>query len=90
MHSGSTNRYVYEAPSEYLAKQEGIQTAKYAIKRFEYRGNNLKQEGKPLSIEIYRNLFLLCIISLIISLLIDKSLFRNKILVRKSKQKQSM
>ncbi|TKC20108.1 DJ-1/PfpI family protein [Robertmurraya kyonggiensis] len=90
MHSGSANRYVYEAPFEYLAKQEGIQTAKYAIKRFEYRGNNLKLEGKSLSIEIYGNLFLICIISLIISLIIDKSLFRNKNLVRKSKQKQSM
>ncbi|MFT4416177.1 DJ-1/PfpI family protein [Fredinandcohnia humi] len=84
MHSGSPNRYVYEAPFEFLAQQEDIQTAEYAIKRFEYRGNNLNLEGKPISIETYGILFLLCIISLVVSLLIDKYMIKKSSLIRKA------
>ncbi|HWO98984.1 MAG TPA: DJ-1/PfpI family protein [Bacillus sp. (in: firmicutes)] len=72
MHSDEPNRYVYEAPLEDLAKQEDIQIAEFAAKRFEYRGNNLKLEGKPISLESYGHLLLLYVLSLSAALYIDK------------------
>ncbi|MFT4414751.1 DJ-1/PfpI family protein [Fredinandcohnia humi] len=72
IHSDSPNRYVFESPIEDLAKQEDIWTAKYAIKRLEYRANNIQLEGKPFPIETYINLFFTCIVSFLVGFVIDR------------------
>ncbi|QRG65903.1 DJ-1/PfpI family protein [Brevibacillus choshinensis] len=53
IHSGSANRFIFDAPLEDLAKQEDVLTAKYGAKRLEYRATTLHFEGSPFSYEAF-------------------------------------
>jgi len=78
IHSGSPNRYVFEAPLEDLAKQEDLLTAKHAIKRFEYRANGIHLKGKALPLETYGNLLLTALVSLLVAFCIDRRFIMKK------------
>ncbi|MFD2444845.1 DJ-1/PfpI family protein [Bacillus sp. CGMCC 1.16607] len=85
VHSDSPNRYIFEAPIEDLAKQEDRWTARYAIKRLEYRANNIHLEGKPFPYETYFNLFLTCFLSILVAFVIDR-----KCIAKKNKSKRGL
>ncbi|MFD0675677.1 MULTISPECIES: DJ-1/PfpI family protein [unclassified Paenibacillus] len=78
LHSDSPERFVFEAPLEDLAKQEDMLTAKHAVKRFEYRANNLRLEGKLFPIETYGNALLVGLISALVALYIDRRFIIKK------------
>jgi AraC family transcriptional regulator, transcriptional activator FtrA len=78
MHSDSPDRYVFEAPLEDLAKQEDLLTAQHAVKRLEYRANNLKLEGNALPLETYGNLLLTAVIAVLAALYIDRRFILKK------------
>jgi hypothetical protein len=79
IHANSPDRFVFEAPIEDLSKQEDILSAEHAVKRLEYRANQIMLEGKPFSLETYGNLILLTIISLLVARFIDKRFMTKKI-----------
>ncbi|WP_301172893.1 DJ-1/PfpI family protein [Brevibacillus nitrificans] len=79
IHANSPDRFVFEAPIEDLSKQEDILSAEHAVKRLEYRANQIMLEGKPFALETYGNLILLTIISLLVARFIDKRFMTKKI-----------
>jgi AraC family transcriptional activator FtrA len=86
VHSDSPNRYVFEAPLEDLAKQEDLLTAKHGVKRFEYRGNNIKLAGKALPLETYSHLLLVAVLSFLVALYIDRRFILKKTIFKSYKQ----
>ncbi|MGG1550981.1 DJ-1/PfpI family protein [Paenibacillus ferrarius] len=72
IHSGSADRFMFDAPLEDLAKQEDVETAKYGIKRLEYRVTNLSFEGKPFSYEAFGIPVLLTLAALLTAFCIDR------------------
>lgn len=78
IHSDSSNRFVFEAPLEDLAKQEDLLTAKHAIRRFEYRANGIHLEGKPLPFGTYFHLLLTALLALLVAFLIDRRFIMKK------------
>jgi AraC family transcriptional activator FtrA len=78
IHSGSADRFIFDAPIEDLAKQEDVQTAKYGAKRLEYRADYLKFEGKPFSLEAFGVLLLLSFAALLAALYIDRRFIMKK------------
>jgi AraC family transcriptional activator FtrA len=84
LHSDSTDRFVFDAPLEDLAKQEDILTAKYGAKRLEYRGEHLKFEGRPFSFEAFGIPLLLSLLAVLAAFYIDRR-FIMKTTILKSK-----
>ena len=78
MHSDSPDRFVFAAPIEDLAKQEDLLTAKHAVKRFEYRADDLTLEGKSLPIETYLNMLLMGLLSVLTAYLLDRRFIMKK------------
>jgi AraC family transcriptional activator FtrA len=78
LHSDSPDRFVFSAPLEDLAKQEDLLTAKHAVKRFEYRANDLKLEGKAFPIETYVNMLLIGLLSVLAARYIDRRFIMKK------------
>jgi AraC family transcriptional activator FtrA len=78
IHSGEPDRFVFEAPLEDLAKQEDLLTAKHAIKRFEYRANHVKLEGKALPLETYGDLLLSVLFAILVAFYIDRRFISKK------------
>ncbi|MBD0382177.1 hypothetical protein ICC18_18830 [Paenibacillus sp. WST5] len=78
MHSDTPERYVMEAPIEDLSKQEDIQTAKFAVKRLEYRANHLSLEGKPFSIEAFGLPLVIGGLSVLAAIYIDRRFIKKK------------
>ncbi|QOS80416.1 DJ-1/PfpI family protein [Paenibacillus sp. JNUCC31] len=79
LHRDMAERFAMDPAFEDLAKQEDIQTAKFAAKRLEYRAtDHLKLEGKPFSFEAFGLPILLGILALIIASFIDRRFFGRK------------
>lgn len=78
MHSDSPDRFVFSAPIEDLAKQEDLLTAEHAVKRFEYRADDLTLEGKSLPIETYLNMLLMGLLSVLTAYLLDRRFIMKK------------
>ncbi|MBP0725811.1 DJ-1/PfpI family protein [Bacillus sp. RG28] len=78
IHSGSPNRYVFEAPLEDLAKQEDLLTAKRAEIRLEYRANGIHLEGKPYPLGTYVNLLLTILLAWLVAFCIDRRFIMKK------------
>jgi putative intracellular protease/amidase len=77
IHSGFTDRFIFDAPLEDLAKQEDVLTAKYGAKRLEYRAASLHYEGRPFSYEAFGTPILLIFIALLIAYYIDRRFIRK-------------
>ncbi|MGG1519063.1 DJ-1/PfpI family protein [Paenibacillus oryzisoli] len=77
IHSGSADRFMFDAPLEDLAKQEDVQTAKYGIKRLEYRVTNLNFEGNPFSYEAFGIPILLTLAALLTAFYMDRRFIRK-------------
>lgn len=77
IHTGSANRFIFDAPLEDLAKQEDVLTAKYGAKRLEYRSTNLKFEGRPFSYESFGAPILLSLAALLTTFFIDRRFIRK-------------
>lgn len=78
MHSDSPDRFVFSAPLEDLAKQEDLLTAKHAVKRFEYRADDLTLEGKSIPVETYFNMLLVGLLSVLVAYVIDRRFIMKK------------
>jgi hypothetical protein len=79
LHRGMSGRFAMDPAFEDLAKQEDVQTAKFAAKRLEYRATDqLKLEGRPFSLEAFGVPAMLFILSLLAAWLIDRRLFGRK------------
>ncbi|HZG75267.1 MAG TPA: DJ-1/PfpI family protein [Paenibacillus sp.] len=76
IHSGSADRFIFDAPLEDLAKQEDILTSKYSAKRVEYRSANLRLEGKPFSYESFGIPVLLSLVALLVAFYINRRFVR--------------
>lgn len=86
IHSDSPNRYVFETPLEDLAKQEHLLTAKHAVKRLEYRANDIHLEGKPFPLETYGNVLLTGLLALLVAFCIDRRFNMKKTIFKSYKQ----
>ncbi|OME89116.1 MULTISPECIES: DJ-1/PfpI family protein [Paenibacillus] len=79
LHRDMSGRFAMDPAFEDLAKQEDIQTAKFAAKRLEYRAtDHLKLEGHPFSFEAFGIPILLGILSLLVARFIDRRLIGRK------------
>jgi transcriptional regulator GlxA family with amidase domain len=79
LHRDMSERFAMDPAFEDLAKQEDVQTAKFAAKRLEYRAtDHLKLEGKPFSIEAFGLPILLGMLAIFITSLIDRRFFGRK------------
>ncbi|EST54899.1 DJ-1/PfpI family protein [Brevibacillus panacihumi W25] len=78
VHSDSPDRFLFEVQLEDLAKQEDLLTAKHALKRLEFRSNDIQLEGKPFPLETYSNLLLTAFLALFIAFCIDRRLIIKK------------
>lgn len=82
IHSGSADRFIFDAPLEDLAEQEDVLTAKYGAKRLEYRATDLNFEGRPFSYEAFGIPVLLGLAALLIAYCIDRRFIQKKKRVR--------
>ncbi|MET3292136.1 UNVERIFIED_CONTAM: transcriptional regulator GlxA family with amidase domain [Brevibacillus sp. OAP136] len=79
LHSEAADRFAMDPAFEDLARQEDIQTAKFAAKRLEYRAtDHLKLEGRSFSFEAFGIPVLLTVMSLLATLFIDRRFVRRK------------
>ena len=78
VHNDAPNRFLFEVQLEDLAKQEDLLTAKHAVKRLEYRAEDIRLDGKPFSFETYGALLLTITIAILIAFMLDKRLFSRK------------
>ncbi|ALS24725.1 DJ-1/PfpI family protein [Paenibacillus naphthalenovorans] len=78
VHSDSPDRFMFEVQLEDLARQEDLQTARHAVKRMEYRANDIHLEGKPFPLETYANLLLTVVISVLAAFYIDRRFIMKK------------
>ena len=77
LHSDSSDKFIFDAPLEDLAKQEDVLTAKYGAKRLEYRAS-LTLEGNYFHLKL--SVFRSCLVSLHccwLSILMDDLLQNN-------------
>jgi putative intracellular protease/amidase len=77
IHSGSADRFIFDAPLEDLAKQEDVLTAKYGAKRLEYRATNLSFVGMSFSYEAFGIPVLLSLAALLITFYMDRRFIRK-------------
>jgi len=79
LHRDAADRFAMDPAFEDLAKQEDIQTAKFAAKRLEYRAtDHLKLEGSSFSFEALGVPVLLGVLSLLIAFFIDRRFIRRE------------
>lgn len=72
IHSDSPDKYLLEVEFEDLAKQEDLLTAKHAVKRLEFRGDDIHLEGKPFPLETYGNMLLTALLALLAAFYTDR------------------
>lgn len=78
VHSDSPERFIFEVALEDLAKQEDLLTAKHAVKRLEFRANDIHLEGKPFPLETYGNMLLTGLIAVLVAFYIDRRFIMKK------------
>ncbi|MGD8192214.1 DJ-1/PfpI family protein [Brevibacillus ginsengisoli] len=86
IHSDSPDKYIVEVEFEDLAKQEDLLTAKHAVKRLEFRGNDIHLEGKPIPLETYSHLLLTSLLALLVAFCIDRKVIMKKAIFKPYKQ----
>ncbi|MFD2369033.1 hypothetical protein ACFSO0_03425 [Brevibacillus sp. GCM10020057] len=67
-----------EVEIEDLARQEDLLTAKHAIKRLEFRGDDIHLEGKAFPLETYSNLLLTILLALLVAYYFDRRFITKK------------
>lgn len=72
VHGDSPDRFIFEVELEDLAKQEDLLTAEHAVRRLEFRANDIQLEGSPFPLETYGNLLLTALLALLAGFYIDK------------------
>jgi AraC family transcriptional regulator, transcriptional activator FtrA len=72
VHNDATNRFLFEVQLEDLAKQEDLLTAKHAVKRLEFRGEDIHLEGRALPLETYGALLITLVGAILIAFYIDR------------------
>ncbi|WP_284638086.1 DJ-1/PfpI family protein [Paenibacillus silviterrae] len=72
VHSDSIDKFIFEVQLEDLAKQEDIETARHAVKRLEYRADDVQLEGKAFPYETYGNLLLTIMIAMLVAMFLDR------------------
>jgi len=82
VHADSPNRFLFEVQLEDLARQEDLLTAKHAVKRLEFRADDIRLEGKPMPLETYAELLFTFAVSLLAAYYTDKRFFRKQKLPR--------
>lgn len=78
VHSDSSDRFIFELQLEDLAKQEDLLTAEYAVRRLEFRGNDIHLEGRPFPLETYVNLLVTVLFAVLVAFLIDRRFIMKK------------
>lgn len=81
LHSDSPDQYGLEVEFEDLAKQEDLLTAKHAIKRLEFRGDEIHLEGKAFPFETYSNMLLTSLLAFLLAYYFDR-----RFIIKKSKK----
>ncbi|CAG7649746.1 hypothetical protein PAESOLCIP111_05940 [Paenibacillus solanacearum] len=77
IHSGSADRFMFDAPLEDLSSQEDVLTAKYGAKRLEYRAADLQFHGKPFSYESFGLPVLISLAAGLAAFYIDRRFIRK-------------
>ncbi|MFC4801773.1 DJ-1/PfpI family protein [Neobacillus sp. GCM10023253] len=78
IHSGYSDRFMFDVTLEDLAKQEDILTAIYGAKRIEYRAENLKFQGSPFSYESFGIPVLISLAAILTAFFIDRRFIRKE------------
>ncbi|MEW9670085.1 DJ-1/PfpI family protein [Ammoniphilus sp. 3BR4] len=78
VHSESPNRFIFEVQFEDLAKQEDLLTAEHAVRRLEFRANDIQLDGQPFPFETYGNILLTGLIALLLAFYIDRRFIVKK------------
>ncbi|WP_134700994.1 DJ-1/PfpI family protein [Ammoniphilus sp. YIM 78166] len=79
VHSDSPQRFLFEVELEDLAKQEDLLTAEHAVRRLEFRADDIQLEGKPFPVETYGNLLLTVLLAILAAFCMDRRLImKNK------------
>ncbi|MBP1934491.1 DJ-1/PfpI family protein [Ammoniphilus resinae] len=78
IHSDAPERYMLEVEFEDLAKQEDLLTANHAVKRLEFRGDEIHLEGKAFPLETYGNILFAALLGLFVGYLIDRRMITKK------------
>lgn len=78
VHSDFPDKFIFEIQLEDLAKQEDLLTAKHAVKRLEYRANDITLEGKPFSLETYGNVLVTGLLAVLAAFYIDRRFIVKK------------
>ncbi len=77
LHVQATDRFMFDAPLEDLARQEDRLTAIYGTKRLEYRADSLTFEGRPFSVESFGITILLVIAAILTAYAIDRRFLKK-------------
>ncbi|MDQ1910768.1 DJ-1/PfpI family protein [Paenibacillus sp. GD4] len=77
VHSDAPDRFLFEVQLEDLAKQEDVLTAKHAVKRLEYRAQDIQLSGKPFSMETYGALLLTIGVAVLLAYAVDRRFLRR-------------
>ncbi|WP_126425213.1 DJ-1/PfpI family protein [Brevibacillus marinus] len=72
VHADAPERFLFEVQLEDLAKQEDLLTAKHALKRLEYRADDIHLAGKPFPLETYGTMLLTFAVSVLAAFYIDR------------------
>jgi AraC family transcriptional regulator, transcriptional activator FtrA len=78
VHGDSPDRFIFEVQLEDLAKQEDLLTTAHAVKRLEFRADDIHLEGKPFPLETYGNLLLTSLLALLAAFCIDRRFIVKK------------
>ncbi|HWO95685.1 MAG TPA: DJ-1/PfpI family protein, partial [Bacillus sp. (in: firmicutes)] len=78
IHSDFQDRFIFEVALEDLAKQEDLLTAEHAVKRLEFRADDIHLEGKPFPLQTYGNMLLTGLLALLAAFFIDRRFIMKK------------
>lgn len=78
VHDDGSNRFLFEAQLEDLAKQEDVLTAKHAVKRLEFRAQDIELTGKPFPVETYGALALTLAVAALLAYAVDRRFLRKR------------
>lgn len=78
VHNDFLDRFLFEVQLEDLAKQEDLLTAKHAVKRLEYRADEIQLAGKAVPLETYSHLFLAGLLAVLAAFYMDRRFITKK------------
>ncbi|MBP1934509.1 DJ-1/PfpI family protein [Ammoniphilus resinae] len=87
VHSDAPDRFLFEAAIEDLAKQEDLLIAEHAVRRLEFRADEMMQlEGKPFSIVTYSHILFTVLLALFVGFCLDRRFIMKKAIFKGYKQ----